>query len=372
MAEIETGKASSGRGKRKKAGSRAVEIPATKRGGNRETSIIAGRVARLIKLMKILEDAPKRIGSEALAKNMGISRRTLFRDLGTLKAAGFKRSSLLQTGKSRPQKEKKRGVALEHSEMIGLLLIGKILKGIPDQPMFTSAMQGIEKVVAELPAETRRIYRELMEQVSVSPGAINISHDDERRYRLLSLCIEERQVCNALYDGVEPYGRTSTRIHPLHLHFHNRAWYVMAYSESHEEVRTFKLSRFIDLERTRRHFPPLKFSLKDYLDDAWGIIPGEKKYDIVLRFSPKVSRNVSEVIWHRTQATHPLSNGGCEMRLRVSGLHEIRWWILGYGNECEVMEPADLRDEIARLASATAKRYAGHLNGNGHGHGSGK
>jgi predicted DNA-binding transcriptional regulator YafY len=45
--------------------------------------------------------------------------------------------------------------------------------------------------------------------------------------------------------------------------------------------------------------------------------------------------------------------------VQVSGLREISWWILGYGDQAEVLKPAALRDLIAQRALRMAEMYNG-------------
>ncbi|MBN1513559.1 MAG: WYL domain-containing protein, partial [Phycisphaerae bacterium] len=40
-----------------------------------------------------------------------------------------------------------------------------------------------------------------------------------------------------------------------------------------------------------------------------------------------------------------------------SGLHEISWWILGYGDQAEVIRPPELRRIVAGHAVRMAQRY---------------
>ena len=37
-------------------------------------------------------------------------------------------------------------------------------------------------------------------------------------------------------------------------------------------------------------------------------------------------------------------------KVRVSGLDEIMWWILGYGDQAEVLAPEELRQMVASRA----------------------
>ena len=43
------------------------------------------------------------------------------------------------------------------------------------------------------------------------------------------------------------------------------------------------------------------------------------------------------------------------MEFVIDGLGEIRWWILGYGDQVEVIKPKALRDKIAKTAQEMAK-----------------
>jgi predicted DNA-binding transcriptional regulator YafY len=45
----------------------------------------------------------------------------------------------------------------------------------------------------------------------------------------------------------------------------------------------------------------------------------------------------------------------------VDGLGEITWWILGYGNQVEVLAPAALRTKIADIAKKTAEINNGQV-----------
>ena len=51
-------------------------------------------------------------------------------------------------------------------------------------------------------------------------------------------------------------------------------------------------------------------------------------------------------------------DGSLLWRARVSGLLEIRSWVLGWGPDAEVLEPPELREWVASRHAAAAARYA--------------
>lgn len=81
-----------------------------------------------------------------------------------------------------------------------------------------------------------------------------------------------------------------------------------------------------------------------------------KDQKVKARFAPLVAHNVAEVTWHKTQKTRFLPDGSLQFEVRVSGFREISWWLLGYGDQVEVISPKALRALVQqRLAQALAQ-----------------
>ncbi len=87
------------------------------------------------------------------------------------------------------------------------------------------------------------------------------------------------------------------------------------------------------------------------------MIRGAKTYPVHLRFSPMVSPNVAEVNWHKTQKVQWDDDGRVHFRATVDGLDEIVWWVLGYGPEVEVLEPAELRSRLVAMGRRMLAQY---------------
>jgi proteasome accessory factor B len=81
------------------------------------------------------------------------------------------------------------------------------------------------------------------------------------------------------------------------------------------------------------------------------VIPEGKIYNVKLKFTPKVATNVTEVYWHSTQKVTHNSDGSAIMEFRVDGINEIFWWILGYGDQVQVLSPKVLREKIIKAAT---------------------
>jgi predicted DNA-binding transcriptional regulator YafY len=118
------------------------------------------------------------------------------------------------------------------------------------------------------------------------------------------------------------------------------------------------LSRFLAIEPTTLKYEiPPTFNLDKHLGNAWNMIPGEKDYNIELRFESPFSQTVSDTRWHTTQNIVWHDDDSCTFTCTVSGLDEIVWWVLSMGPHCRVIKPTELANRVASLAQNTAEIY---------------
>jgi predicted DNA-binding transcriptional regulator YafY len=106
---------------------------------------------------------------------------------------------------------------------------------------------------------------------------------------------------------------------------------------------TFELPKDVELERT--------------LASAWDIVADQPLEEIVIRFSKESAARAKETRWHPSQTIEEQPDGSLIWRARVSGLLEIRSWVLTWGEGAEVLRPDALRDDMARTHQAAAARY---------------
>jgi predicted DNA-binding transcriptional regulator YafY len=70
-----------------------------------------------------------------------------------------------------------------------------------------------------------------------------------------------------------------------------------------------------------------------------------------------VAARVGEATWHPSQHVTAEADGSLLWRATVAGTIEIRLWILSWGDEVEVLEPATLRDDVQATLQRALDRY---------------
>ena len=178
-------------------------------------------------------------------------------------------------------------------------------------------------------------------------------------YDLLLAAIASRRNVRIRYRSLAEETEIVTRLSPYELFFSRRSWYVVGRSSLHRAKRTFNLGRIVRIEPLEDRFQvPRGFSIARYLRNAWHMIPEKgRDREVVVRFDRLVAQNVAEVNWHKTQRVVFRDDGSADFHVTVSGLQEISWWILGYGERAEVLEPPELRGLIAQHAARMAEKY---------------
>ncbi len=315
------------------------------------------RVHRLLRLITVLQrDEPNT--TAGLLKELGVSRRTFFRDLKLLQEAGVPYHHDKAQGYQIDKSFYLPPINLTVTETLGLMLLGKSAATQRGRPMVAPALSAIYKLIATIPDPIREACSELMANVSIATDPAPASDLESRYHTVLQRAIDQGRTCRIVYQSPVETDGLHALLNPYLLHHVNRAWYVLGYTDVHDEVRMLKLVRFIEVEPTDEPFDkPENFRIEDKLGAAWRLIPEGKEHKIVLLFSKKVATNVSEVLWHKSQQHKILDDGRCEMTFTIDGINEIAWWLCGYGDQVLVVKPPELRDRVEAVLRSALKQY---------------
>jgi proteasome accessory factor B len=229
-------------------------------------------------------------------------------------------------------------------------------------PFCSAAVSAAAKLENQLPQRLVEYLRSVASSVRIKLDATTALAGQQAAYELFLTAIADRHPVRITYESLHEKQQIETKLQPYRLLFNQHSWYVIGRSSVHREVRTFNLARVRqwDLLRDETFQSPKNFSLDRYLGNAWRLIPEPgDDYAVQLRFRPRVARNVAEVMWHRTQRAEVLADGSLDFFVTVSGLNEISWWIMGYGDQVEVLSPPALRTLIADRAANMVRLY-GH------------
>lgn len=291
-----------------------------------------------------------------------MSRRTIFRDLDVLREVWIP----LRFDDERrtyhiPGENFLRPTQFTPEEALSLIVLCGELGEKAGLPFYEPAKSAAMKIESSLPLGLRDQLREISSAVSIKLAPKNELEEVETTYNQLVQAIAHGKCVRIRYDSFTDHEVINTRLSPYRLLFSRRSWYVIGRSSLHRAARTFNVGRILKLDTLAENYRvPRTFNLERYLGNAWHLIPEPgPDHEVVIRFEPLVAGNVAEVNWHRTQRVKFNKDGTLDFRVTVSGLNEISWWVLGYGDQAEVLKPPALRELIVRRCTGTLAKYDG-------------
>ena len=326
--------------------------------GIKKIEMNVSRIYRLLRLVTMLQ-CGRKYTVKQLAEEFEVSRRTIFRDLNMLELAripyyfdssdgGYK----IDTHFFLPP------VNLTLTEALAMLMLSGRLRGTSRMPLQAEATRAAMKLESVLPVSIREHVGSIIDNISVNIGPTSRHEGLEVVFDQITQAIAQKRSCRVVYLSFQQRKQLVFEIDPLKLLFLNRAWYLIGYSHQEEQVRTYKLGRIKTLTMLKGVFEPRAgVDFERPFGEAWSMIPEGRMFDVHLHFEPKVAGNVAEVAWHPSQQTQWNDDGSLEFRVRVDGLGEITWWILGYGDQVEVVSPPQLRAQVASVASSVLGKY---------------
>ena len=299
------------------------------------------KIDRLIGILSILLQNDK-VTAPVLAEKFEVSRRTINRDIEDICKAGIP-------------------LVTEQGRNGGI----SIMEGYRmDRTLLTSAdMQDILAGLKSLDSVsgTRR-YRQLMDKLSSGSSSMlaaggHILIDLSSWYkRKLSTAIEQIQEAIEKKEKIRflyysPKGESKREIEPYFLIFKWSSWYVWGYCTERNDYRLFKLNRMVDLTGTCERFCPRE--IPPFQIEGDEIYPPKIQASVIL----DKDRKWCLIDGYGKDSFTELEDGRLLLKGGFADKESLFGWILGFGEKAELVEPAELREELRQIIRSMMDKY---------------
>lgn len=208
------------------------------------------RAARLLDIIEALRARRRPVSAEVLAEKLGVSVRTIYRDIATLTAQGAAirgdpgQGYVLERGFMLPP------LMFTAGEVDALVLGLRLAAGQGDDELASDAQQALAKLTDVLPEDRRRLAEEsgLTVAPRIMPPPSGLPLPLARK-----ALREERKLALHYSDGAR---RVSHRIvWPVALAFFEDAQVLAAWCELREDFRSFRLDRILGADLLQDRLP---------------------------------------------------------------------------------------------------------------------
>lgn len=221
------------------------------------------KTLRLFSLLDQLRGARRPISAEVLATRLGVSPRTIYRDIASLQSIGAPIRGESGVGYQLEQGYFLPPLQFDAEEMEAIMLGMRHLIARPGGGLAAAAERAMGKVAFALGAESAGTFQNLNLLAVTRQREADMLAD--RWGALVRRAIRERQILTLCYRSLDDLESTRN-IHPLGLTLFDDAWLLTAWCEASNGFRNFRLDRIKSLTETGSRFRPLPGKrFKDYL-----------------------------------------------------------------------------------------------------------
>ena len=244
---------------------------------------------------------------------------------------------------------------VSQGEVAALLLAQKSLEQFRGTTFERPLAAAFRKLSHSLGSDMEIAWHELEQALSVRSSGAGLA--DMQVFDALAKAVMDGAEVSFAYHKLAGEKSEQRTVQPYHLGCIENQWYLFAHDADRGAVRTFALPRIRGVEKTGAKFRrPKNFSLAKILEGSFAVFEGGRTDKVRIRFTGVAARLVGERVWHASQKLSP-GKSGLVLEMRVGGSPDLRQWILGWGAEAEVLEPPDLRRDLAAAAHKTARVY---------------
>jgi len=143
------------------------------------------------------------------------------------------------------------------------------------------------------------------------------------------------------------YHEKSRLIEPLGLIYGDKIYLIAREKAKGDDIYTFLLHKFENLELTDKTFDKGDFDLQEYTNLSFGVYHGEV-LDVKLLFSKELAQEASQYNFHPTQKIKQKADGTVEVNFKASGDKSIIWHVFKWGSGCKILAPKSLKDEYKK------------------------
>jgi predicted DNA-binding transcriptional regulator YafY len=315
---------------------------------------MAETTERVLRLLGLLQQRPVWTGPE-LAERLGVTTRSIRRDVERLRALGYQVQAAQGVGGGY-QLGRGRGLPpllLDDSEAVAVAVSLRMAAGGTVSGASEAALRTLAKLDQVMPPRLRSEVRAIHEATqTLDQGQVTVDGDT-----LLRLARSVRDSVRVRFRYESRDGSPSERtVEPAGLVATGRRWYLMAYDVDRDDWRTFRLDRMAEIEpstwrfQAREHEDPAAYVQRSVASAAYRFQARIVVHAPLVEVSERTS--VRSVVLTALDDATTLLEAGAET------LYGLAFHLSWLGWEFEVEEPAELREALAELGGR-ALRAAG-------------
>lgn len=181
---------------------------------------------------------------------------------------------------------------------------------------------------------------------------------EQIRAALLEALFENRQ-CTVEYQQLWRDEPARWTLHPLVYLQRGPAFYLLCTIDDYADVRQLAVHRMLSAQvLDQKASKPAGFDVDREVECCQGMGGSGEPLRLVARFWKRAGLHLLETRLAADQVVGDEDDDHFRLTATVNDTAQLRWWLLSFGSKVEVLEPTELREEMANQAYWMNRMYA--------------
>lgn len=322
------------------------------------TNLTRPQHERMFSIIKALQKKPYQNASD-FVKRFEVNRRTILRDIDYLRDRmnvpieydASRRGYYLTAEADMPLLE------VRMSDLLWLFVGQHLLQQAGTDELAGQVRESFHRISGIL-GDTVSVRWESMSEL-LSSKVSGLGAADLKTFQAISEGLSRQRELRFDYRKTARSAIERRNVRPLHSAFVNGQWYLFAHDLKRQAIRSFVFSRMRKVVVTKTSFTPDGLAgIPELLESGFGVKwSNQEPANVRLRVSDQIAHLISERKWHTSQKITRAKDGSLILHLKVNTFRELTNWICSWGPLMEVLEPQELRDEVAETLQKAAAVY---------------
>lgn len=246
------------------------------------------------------------------------------------------------------------GVWFDASEAVALLTMLHLIEGM--QPgLFDEYISPLNKRLRSVLSKgtsSKRPIENKLKLIHFAPRRVEAKH-----FRKIATALLEEKRLRLQHWNRARQESTNRIVSPQQLVHYRENWFLDAWCHSRNALRSFSLDAIEEVEILDESAVEVSAQeMRDHFQGGYGIFAGPATKRARVKFTPARAQWVSREVWHHSQTSQFLEDGGYVLEVPYSSDQELIMDLLRHCPEVEVLDPPELREKLHTTLHLAAEK----------------
>jgi len=243
-------------------------------------------------------------------------------------------------------------------ELITLYYLKEIAEAHASSDLATSSVYLINKLLSKLSTDKFTLINTFKDAIRVDPEIANSKNTlDVTMLQKIRSAVANQSPIEICYSAFNTGETTTRRVDPYFLELSEGCYKIVGFCYLRNEFRAFNVSRIISMKVEDGKFEKPENFYEEYVEGRFDKLASGNKTTLKFCLWGQAARLVKEYESKRADKITDKPDGKIIFEKNAAVTHDVLMWVLSYGDEIEVIEPLELKEQVINAAKGILKNY---------------